>query len=786
MQIAVAAQHSEMALRSKLLDCEHVMISTLYQACVFLTDQPMEEPKELGEDLQTIAETAIEVQAQKAARAVRKQAEEVLERWKQLSAHAGSWQQQVDEALEKLQEVQASVDQEGLVERGELREGWRPVRDIFIDALLDQIEKTVVFAEELAPLKSDESNDVISNLSPLSLPASNMSQLHDLSTQWTLTQEAEEDQLRLLQESHLDVGSLSQHFLSSSVQLPWQRAISHNKVPYYINHNTQTTCWDHPKMTELFHSLADLNSVRFSAYRTAMKVRRLQKALCLDLLDLSMAQSIFERHELTNGKLLDIPQVIGCLSSMYQCLARRHKELVDILLCVDLCLNWLLNVYDIGRSGMIQALSMKIGLLSLSKGHLEEKYQYLIRQVAAPEESCDHRQLGTLLHSIIQIPRQLGEVAAFGGGNIEPSVRSCFQHANGQDRIEPEQFVEWMRLEPQSVVWLPVLHRVAAAETAKHQAKCNICKEFPIVGLRYRSLKHFNYDVCQSCFFSGRTAKGHKLNYPMVEYCTPTTSGEDVRDFTTVLKNKFRSKKYFAKHPRLGYLPVQAVLEGDNMETPVTLISMCPEHYEFEQMERLRACWSTESSSRTDAMADDHTFILRYCRTTGDPEASLSQPGSPTKGSGRKEEWNKMDRAIARLEEEQRSLRMEYVQLKEMHFRKDPCSPSLGDVSHEDPKVPPNPEIRRGNNSPLLLPEGLDTHFEPELWGPRQPGTHSRVQSVSSSPISHSSPVDHHISEDIISKPAGDVLDPVNSNSSDIMDQITEASPASSRKPLLS
>uniref|UniRef100_A0A8C9RN07 Utrophin-like n=1 Tax=Scleropages formosus TaxID=113540 RepID=A0A8C9RN07_SCLFO len=194
------------------------------------------------------------------------------------------------------------------------------------------------------------------------------------------------------------------------------------------DHNTQTTCWDHPKMTELFHSLADLNSVRFSAYRTAMKVRRLQKALCLDLLDLSMAQSIFERHELTNGKLLDIPQVIGCLSSMYQCLARRHKELVDILLCVDLCLNWLLNVYDIGRSGMIQALSMKIGLLSLSKGHLEEKYQYLIRQVAAPEESCDHRQLGTLLHSIIQIPRQLGEVAAFGGGNIEPSVRSCFQH----------------------------------------------------------------------------------------------------------------------------------------------------------------------------------------------------------------------------------------------------------------------------------------------------------------------------------------------------------------------
>ncbi|XP_059498219.1 utrophin-like [Stegostoma tigrinum] len=78
-----------------------------------------------------------------------------------------------------------------------------------------------------------------------------------------------------------------------------------------------------------------------------------------------------------------------------------------------------------------------------------------------------------------------------------------------------------MRLEPQSMVWLPVRHRVAAAETAKHQAKCNICKEYPIVGFRYRSLKHFNSDICQSCFFSGRTSKGHKLHCPMVEYCTP-------------------------------------------------------------------------------------------------------------------------------------------------------------------------------------------------------------------------------------------------------------------------
>jgi len=44
------------------------------------------------------------------------------------------------------------------------------------------------------------------------------------------------------------------------------------------------------------------------------------------------------------------------------------------------------------------------------------------------------------------------------------------------------------------MVWLPVMHRFAAAETAKHQAKCSVCKEFPIAGFRY----HFVYQMMHS------------------------------------------------------------------------------------------------------------------------------------------------------------------------------------------------------------------------------------------------------------------------------------------------
>lgn len=95
----------------------------------------------------------------------------------------------------------------------------------------------------------------------------------------------------------------------------------------------------------------------------------------------------------------------------------------------------------------------------------------------------DQRKLGLLLHDCVQLPRNLGEVAAFGGSNIEPSVRSCF--GPDKEQIEAVHFLSWVQQEPQSLVWLPVLHRLAAAEGARHQAKCNICKDYPILGFRF-------------------------------------------------------------------------------------------------------------------------------------------------------------------------------------------------------------------------------------------------------------------------------------------------------------
>uniref|UniRef100_A0A8C3S1B1 Utrophin n=1 Tax=Chelydra serpentina TaxID=8475 RepID=A0A8C3S1B1_CHESE len=774
----------------ELKDKEQTILNAVDQARVFLADQPIEGPEEPRKNLHLKTELTPEEKAQRIAKAMRKQSSEVKEKWESLNASANNWQKQVDKALEKLKDLQCAMDDldADLKEAENVRNGWKPVGDLLIDSLQEHIEKTTV--KEIAPinLKVKTVNDLSSQLSPLDLhPSLKMSrQLDDLNMRWKLLQVCPPPfpQREVLQQ--YSSFSLTKQIITI----------------FPLFHQTQTTCWDHPKMSELFQSLADLNNVRFSAYRTAIKIRRLQKALCLDLLDLNRTNEVFKEHKLSqNDQLLGVQDVISCLTTTYTGLEETHKDLVNVPLCVDMCLNWLLNVYDTGRTGKIRVQSLKIGLMSLSKGLLEEKYRYLFKEVAGPTEMCDQRQLGLLLHDAIQIPRQLGEVAAFGGSNIEPSVRSCFQQNHNKPEISVKQFIDWMRLEPQSMVWLPVLHRVAAAETAKHQAKCNICKECPIVGFRYRSLKHFNYDVCQSCFFSGRTAKGHKLNYPMVEYCIPTTSGEDVRDFTKVLKNKFRSKKYFAKHPRLGYLPVQTVLEGDNLESDFSTWS--PKvtflfSFRLAQMERTNGSLLTDSSSTTGSVEDEHALIQQYCQTLGG-ESPVSQPQSPAQilKSVEKEERGELERVIADLEEEQRSLQVEYEQLKEQHLRRgiNPlASPPDSIVSpqhtSEDAELIAEAKLLRQHKGRLearmQILEDHNKQLESQLHRLRQlleqPESDSRVNGVSSCASPQYSAHSYSLDQDSSSQfhQTDDLLGPPHDTSTDltdVMEQINSTFP---------
>uniref|UniRef100_A0A8W8JFQ6 Dystrophin n=1 Tax=Magallana gigas TaxID=29159 RepID=A0A8W8JFQ6_MAGGI len=627
---------------------------------------------------EALAQGEVTHEAQHLIIKIRRQVRLLNRKWTELNQGCHEWQSRIGHASEIMSHLQSGLEKmEGhLVQAEQSKAKWAPVGDIARENLQREIQHTKSFQMSLEPLQRDAElvNELANQLQALHVVLShtNVHKLEDYNTRFKELQIQSEDRLRDLTETLREFGPESQHFLSASVGHPWERAVSGNKVPYYINHNTATTHWDHPMMTDLMDSLADLNNVRFAAYRTAMKLRMLQKKLRLDLVAMTLATESFDAHNLRgrNDNVIDVIDMIRCLKTMYERIEAKHQKLVNISLCVDLVLNWILNVYDIARSGKIRVLSFKVGILLLCNGHLDDKYKFLFRLIADTNGFSDKRRLGLLLHDCMQVPRQLGEVASFGGSNIEPSVRSCFEMANGRPEIQVSHFLEWLKLEPQSLVWLPVLHRLAAAETAKHQAKCNICKEYPIVGFRYRCLRCFNFDICQNCFFSGRKAKNHKLAHPMQEYCTATTSGEDVRDFTKVLKNKFKSKRYFKKHPRLGFLPVQTVLEGDVLDSPSPSpqhsISSHDMHSRLELYANRLAEVEQRQNSSTPDSDDEHHLIAQYCQSlNGDTSTQALKSPMQIMMAVDSEQKSELQAMIRDLEDENKTLQAEYDRLRE-------------------------------------------------------------------------------------------------------------------------
>nr|XP_009501342.1 PREDICTED: dystrophin-related protein 2 [Phalacrocorax carbo] len=674
--------------------------SVLESAQAFLSQHPFEELEEPTSESKDVSPRH---RIQNISRFVWKQANVASELWEKLTARCVDQHRHIERTLEQLLEIKGAMEELSttLDQAESLRKTWEPIGDLFIDSLPEHIQSTKLFKEELCPMKDGVKvvNDLAHQLaiSDVHLSMENSRILEQINTRWKQLQASVNERLKQLQDAHRDFGPGSQHFLSSSVQVPWERK-KPNKVPHYINHQAQTTCWDHPKMMELYQTLADLNNIKFSAYRTAMKLRRVQKALRLDMVTLAMALEIFNKHDLQpSDRVMDVVEVIHCLTALYERLEEERGILVNVPLCVDMSLNWLLNVFDSGRSGKMRVLSFKTGIACLCGTEVKDKFQYLFSQVANAGGLCDQRHLGILLHEAIQVPRQLGEVAAFGGSNVEPSIRSCFRFSNGKPTIEASQFLEWANLEPQSMVWLAVLHRVTMAEQVKHQTKCSVCRQCPIKGFRYRSLKQFNVDICQTCFLTGRVSKGNKLHYPIMEYYTPTTSSENMRDFATTLKNKFRSKQYFSKHPQRGYLPVQSVLEADFSETPASspMLPHADTHSRIEhfasrlaEMESQNCSFFNDSLSPDDSLDEDQ-YLLRHSSPITDREPGGSQQ---VPASLHMDDKGELEQILAHLEDENRILQGELRRLKWQHDEAVE-SPTLATGSPESVQDPRNDEL---------------------------------------------------------------------------------------------
>lgn len=123
-------------------------------------------------------------------------------------------------------------------------------------------------------------------------------------------------------------------------------------------------------------------------------------AFCaVDMVSLATALEIFNEHDLQpSDRAMDVVEVIHCLTALYERLEEERGILVNVPLCVDMSLNWLLNVFDRYHSLGIP-LSCGAAMLGRKAPCYSSSWQCCKKALATSEGAAWHRlALLTPLH----------------------------------------------------------------------------------------------------------------------------------------------------------------------------------------------------------------------------------------------------------------------------------------------------------------------------------------------------------------------------------------------------
>ena len=380
--------------------------------------------------------------------------------------------------------------------------------------------------------------------------------------------------------SDLDVTENDQYELADGNKkrpLEWNRSVTSNYIPYYVtispSEGLARSSWLHPLLAQFMDSFPLLEErVRYAAYRTAFKLRSLQTLTRLSRLHLSSFFQALSQHKLllpTAPYFLSPLQLEALLATAFSksnfsgMEGSRAQVIAD---STELSLNFLLSCYDPGRTGAVALVSVKSVVTLLSVAALSDKYKYLFQLTAdSHKPSIDKQSFKQLLTDLLRLTVFLEESLAFGDKAINASYHSLLQATGKEDsphfQLSQREFVEWNLMEPQSLVWIPTLHRVAAIENTKHSVKCGICRSYPIQGFNFRCQKCANLNICQICFFAQRSSNTHKVTHPIREYAFPTTSKEDIKDMFRVVRNKLSVSHYRKSKSKQSYLRHERDLE---------------------------------------------------------------------------------------------------------------------------------------------------------------------------------------------------------------------------------
>lgn len=290
--------------------------------------------------------------------------------------------------------------------------------------------------------------------------------------------------------------------------------------------------------------------IRFATYRTASKLRFIQKKLNLHLIDLWNVIETFRDNNIHTVDLLyelDLVRLESCVRNMYIELNKRlaFNQHINVDSQTQLLTAWLLNLYDKSRLNRIRVISLKIALTTMCAGKLTDKLKYMFNQISDPNKNClIVPKFELYLKELLQLPTSVFEEPSFG---YNDSVsRGCFDLASPVS-INDFLDVALSDLGPACFIWLNIFHRFTVVQNVTHPVACSVCSRTHFNGFRYKCQKCRKYQLCQDCFWRGRVSRPHQLTHQMKEY---TSYKSAAKQFSNSLKKSFFCKPNSSKTTR--------------------------------------------------------------------------------------------------------------------------------------------------------------------------------------------------------------------------------------------
>nr|XP_046229648.1 dystrobrevin, beta a isoform X10 [Scatophagus argus] len=271
---------------------------------------------------------------------------------------------------------------------------------------------------------------------------------------------------------------------------------------------------------QVFVELAEQNfdAICLSTYRTACKLRFIQKRCNLHLIDIynvieAVRDAGLNAVELNAG--ISMTRLENLVSSLFNQLSKRlpTTHTINPRESAAMLVEFLLAAVDSEPDSRLTVLSVKAMLAMLCGGKLVDKLRYVFSQVSDSSGVLVQSKFDAFLREALKLPTAVHEGPSFG--YTHNLAHSCFPQ---QKRVMLNMFLDIVADPPQCLVWLPLMHRLANVEHVYHPVSCSYCRSNGMTGFRYRCLRCRGYQLCQNCFWRGNASSSHSNQHQMKEH----------------------------------------------------------------------------------------------------------------------------------------------------------------------------------------------------------------------------------------------------------------------------